>query len=267
MSKLLFSLGLLANCIGLVTLGFGIPVNAFSIGNTLIVSGTLLVAAGLILIGLWAVLRQLQVIAQVIREQAVGALAVRASVAASVPSEGVPAAVDTLPGADSEPNEGSAPLNWLRAKSKPGAVIPPANEPPVVAPLAEAISDSPAPAVPLPQRPRFQRPLGEPVEETETTISETAWSEPSSGIGSEVRVQQKERVAASNFSFSPSYQRDARAAVLAPPPQKPSLLKAGVIDGMAYRLYSDGSIEAEMPQGPIKFSSIDALRLHLEKQN
>ena len=44
-----------------------------------------------------------------------------------------------------------------------------------------------------------------------------------------------------------------------------SILKSGVIDGMAYTLYSDGSIEAEMPQGTMRFASIDELRDYLEQ--
>jgi hypothetical protein len=43
-----------------------------------------------------------------------------------------------------------------------------------------------------------------------------------------------------------------------------SILKSGVVEGMAYTLYSDGSIEAELPQGTLRFGSIAALRNHLE---
>ena len=44
-----------------------------------------------------------------------------------------------------------------------------------------------------------------------------------------------------------------------------AILKSGVIDGMAYTLYADGSIEAELPQGTVRFASVDALRSHLEQ--
>lgn len=57
-------------------------------------------------------------------------------------------------------------------------------------------------------------------------------------------------------------------AVEAPPvaeaPQPASVLKSGVVEGMAYTLYSDGSIEAQLPQGTLRFGSITALRHHLE---
>ena len=44
-----------------------------------------------------------------------------------------------------------------------------------------------------------------------------------------------------------------------------SVLKSGVVDGMAYTLYTDGSIEAELAQGVVRFGSIEELRNHLEK--
>jgi hypothetical protein len=67
-----------------------------------------------------------------------------------------------------------------------------------------------------------------------------------------------------------------QSAVVTPPPAAPapaappeartaSILKSGVIDGMAYTLYTDGSIEAQLPQGTVHFASIEELRLHLER--
>lgn len=44
-----------------------------------------------------------------------------------------------------------------------------------------------------------------------------------------------------------------------------SVLKSGVVDGMAYTLYSDGSIEAQLPQGTLRFGSITELRHHIEQ--
>src|SRR5262249_44237453 len=46
-----------------------------------------------------------------------------------------------------------------------------------------------------------------------------------------------------------------------------AVLKSGVVDGMAYTLYVDGSIEAELPQGTVRFASIHELRNHLEKNS
>jgi hypothetical protein len=57
------------------------------------------------------------------------------------------------------------------------------------------------------------------------------------------------------------------------PPAKPAapaattpdatVYKSGVIDGMAYALFMDGAIEAELPQGKVKFASIDELQTYL----
>ncbi len=58
-----------------------------------------------------------------------------------------------------------------------------------------------------------------------------------------------------------------------PPPLPPAteaagvtVIKSGVVDGMAYSLYSDGSIEAQMPEGMLRFASLDELRKHLEQR-
>lgn len=50
----------------------------------------------------------------------------------------------------------------------------------------------------------------------------------------------------------------------APAPQV-TVLKSGMVDGMAYTLYSDGSIEAQLPQGTLRFGSITELRNHIEQ--
>jgi hypothetical protein len=50
-----------------------------------------------------------------------------------------------------------------------------------------------------------------------------------------------------------------------PKPRAIAILKSGVVDGMSYTLYVDGSIEAELPQGTLRFASIHELRAHLEQ--
>jgi hypothetical protein len=56
-------------------------------------------------------------------------------------------------------------------------------------------------------------------------------------------------------------------AVPADRPSAVTILKSGVIEGMAYTLYSDGSIEAQLPQGTLRFGSIAALRDHIESKS
>lgn len=48
-------------------------------------------------------------------------------------------------------------------------------------------------------------------------------------------------------------------------PSSVSVLKSGVVEGMAYTLFSDGSIEAQLPGGTLRFASITELRSHIEQ--
>ncbi len=51
------------------------------------------------------------------------------------------------------------------------------------------------------------------------------------------------------------------------PPRSVAILKSGVVDGMAYTLYADGSIEAQLPHGTVRFGSIAELRAHIENNS
>jgi hypothetical protein len=48
-----------------------------------------------------------------------------------------------------------------------------------------------------------------------------------------------------------------------PPVPEVTVLKSGTIGGMAYKLYSDGSIEADLPDGTLRFASLQELRDHV----
>lgn len=54
---------------------------------------------------------------------------------------------------------------------------------------------------------------------------------------------------------------DEDASDLAPP--KPAVLKSGVIEGMSYTLYADGSVDAELASGMRHFASIGDWRAHM----
>jgi len=47
--------------------------------------------------------------------------------------------------------------------------------------------------------------------------------------------------------------------------EAPAVLKSGVIDGMGYTLYTDGSIDAAFGNDTLRFASIEDLRRHLEQ--
>src|SRR5262245_66576118 len=64
MAVLLFSVGTFALVAGLLMVGFGIPINKFSFGNTLISAGTTAAVGGLVIIGLGVVAGQVRRLAE-----------------------------------------------------------------------------------------------------------------------------------------------------------------------------------------------------------
>jgi hypothetical protein len=98
---------------------------------------------------------------------------------------------------------------------------------------------------------------------------EDAWPRADRGRPGEVPPQRR----LSRPSAQPAESNGAAVAARpAPPSTRPeeqpavTVLKSGVVDGMAYSLYSDGSIEAQMPEGMMRFASIDELRAHLDQR-
>jgi hypothetical protein len=339
MTIVLLAVGLLATAAGFVTIGFGIPINAFSLGNTLIIAGTIAVASGLILIGLAIAIGQLRKIAQTLMAQprparaaesaeamATPRVTITAAAAPAVPSrppaakppempepvmpdleplhssEPVrtpePRATDNLfPAAAAE----SPPLDWLRVKSKPPASGPMV-EPPMVevqdeAPLSPRPSQRPAAPAQHADEPKVWSPSRDTA--TAQTAATRRVEQPMPRATPQVEAPKEkdrfgfdlvwpDRAAAAPAGEGPK--REPALEMPIPPvparpresqpvekraepvPRKPAaergpaILKSGVIDGMPYTLYADGSIEAQLPQGTVKFASVDALRAHLEKQ-
>ena len=48
-------------------------------------------------------------------------------------------------------------------------------------------------------------------------------------------------------------------------PRPLPILKSGVIEQIAYTLFADGSIETQMPEGVVRFASIEEFLGHLKK--
>ena len=62
--------------------------------------------------------------------------------------------------------------------------------------------------------------------------------------------------------MSPAARLAPHVSTPATPPEA-TVYKSGVIDGMAYTLFMDGAIEAELPQGRVRFASVDELQRYL----
>jgi hypothetical protein len=130
------------------------------------------------------------------------------------------------------------------------------NEPLPPPPLQErraepppALDDEPWPSPPLPAPPRMER-------QTQASYFDTMWP-------ADTRVPNRPAVE------EPKPERKPELPAAAPPPlgEPVAILKSGVVDGMAYTLYVDGSIEAELPHGTLRFASINELRDHLAKSS
>lgn len=76
-----------------------------------------------------------------------------------------------------------------------------------------------------------------------------------------------ESVAPAPAQPAPAELAAASEEAAAEPPASVSVLKSGVVEGRAYTLYSDGSIEAQFPQGMMRFGSITELRNHIESSS
>jgi hypothetical protein len=97
---------------------------------------------------------------------------------------------------------------------------------------------------------------------------EDAWPKADRGRNGDVPPQRR---SARTPPAAPEASASAPAEHGAPPPseaQQPgvTVLKSGVVDGMAYSLYSDGSIEAQMPEGLMRFASLDELTAHIDRR-
>src|SRR5262249_49930847 len=67
MSLMLSLLGIVIAAVGIAAIGFGIPINEFTLGTTLIVAGVSALTGGLILIGLAAVVAELGRLGEAVR--------------------------------------------------------------------------------------------------------------------------------------------------------------------------------------------------------
>jgi hypothetical protein len=285
---------------GLLAIGFGIPVKEFSFGNTLILSGAVVACTGMMMLGLWVLVRELKNIARQLglvipaesREgNTLPPAALGATLGNQAPEDGgflfsrdQPAAENA---GNAEPAASSPPLWQEEAASRDRvrADMPSAPEPveaePAVKPRRNLLFSSSsrkereraqartaAPSVDdLPPAPPAAPPASEPREPPPVTFDD-AWPKSERTRAADMPPRRSAR-APSTFTEASAGATGADRHPPAPlnedqPPV--TVLKSGVVDGMAYSLYSDGSIEAQMPEGMMRFASIDELRSHLDQR-
>jgi hypothetical protein len=281
---------------GLLAIVFGIPVKEFSFGNTVILAGAIAACTGAILLGLALVVRELQNIAR--RLGANPAATARADAerqpaagSGEQPAgDGFPFKRDrpaTADGAEAAAQPPGSPAPWQeevaardRGRSRGDAAPEPAPEPaPATKPRRNLLFSSssrkereraltagtadpakpdpgPAPVVPV-------VPVAAPAEPAPVTF-EDAWPQSERARSDALRRTRTPSTFAEPAAGAPTPDRPPVVRSEEPPPV--TVLKSGVVDGMAYSLYSDGSIEAQMPEGMMRFASIDELRSHLDQR-
>jgi len=282
---------------GVLAIGFGIPVKEFSFGNTLIVTGVIGACAGLIILGVSAVLRELKNIAARLGSGLPSDLAETATqpISAATAGEGSGFLLSRDQSGDRSDGAGAdlqstAPLSapWLeaatardRARSEASA----APEPVEIAPSPKPRRNLMFSSTSRKERERTQaRAAEQPAADPRSAPATAPVSEPSEAppatLGGAWPKSERSRpvdTAQRRGGHAPSTFGEASAGApvddgaqpAAGNEAKPSVtvLKSGVVDGMAYSLYSDGSIEAQMPEGMMRFASIDELRAHLDQRS
>ena len=287
MTLALLIAGIFAVVAGLLSILFGFSVREFSLGSPLIIAGTIAVCSGLLLAGLYLVVTELRGIARrlagapsEVRVRPVlpglagsGAVAPEPMAASAARTESAP-----------PPTPPAGPPPWqseAAARERPRPETPPEPEAPTppAAPeaprrrnllfastsrkereRAEAKTTEGAP-------PPHEAPAAPAAQDAPSASFDDAWPKPE-------RMRPPESPVGSRRP--PPRPPSAEAAPPPPPAPEPAaaapeqppvtVLKSGIVDGMAYSLYSDGSIEAQMPEGMMRFASIDELRSHLDQR-
>ncbi len=329
MSRLLYGVGAVIVVAGLVMIGFGIPVNEFSLGNTLIAAGVTAATGGLIITALGVVVSQLQRLNESLETRtplrsgrAVEMLDSARDIptASRIPFPPKPKAeaplreppvaephFETQMPADTGPVAAETSADEALAAPSFAPTLRNPEEPPVT--VEDDVSLSPPhPAAAtarglagLGERSTASRPLPPPMGDAAMSRqndqvgsrSETEWRPPEPAPPSTRKMptyfdsmwpaepkpakspavdDSKPTTKAAvepKIGVSPLQrpQAEAPARPASEPPRSVAILKSGVVDGMGYTLYVDGSIEAELPQGTLRFSSINELRSHLEKNS
>ena len=294
MSVVLFIIGVIAALLGAGMFAYGIPVKEFSFGNTLIIAGTTSAVGGLVIIAIGVAVGHLQHIAET--------LATRAPVPSSEPRDSFEPRTEAraAPGHISFPPP-PKPERTARA-SLPLLDEPVHTETHAEMPVSDHAALSAAPALQNPEAPATvteefevqdyedvllspQQPSPTPLPDFEPPKAPPRAERSSPAFEPPPRFEPPPQPSYFDAMWPPE-SKPARRPVTEPikpepkpvpaqvpvseaqnPESLPAILKSGVVDGMAYTLYVDGSIEAELPTGILHFVSINELRDHLAKNS
>lgn len=276
--------GTVVFCAGMLAIVFGIPIKEFSFGNTMIIVGSVVSSTGLVLIGLGILAREVR--------QAARRLGASPRLEATELDEVLVAQVPVPPPAPApvipEPRPAPrAPANgdFLFARDDPAAPSEAGEEFDFPPPTREQSARAERPertATASSERPRrdflfsSRRRRTEPEAAPDLSHDDEASAQAESGAResqsppsqSPPWVQASRSAAEEERASEPRHPLRPSRSFTPPPRREPevSVVKSGVVDSMAYSLYSDGSIEAQLPEGTVRFDSIEELRSHLDQR-
>jgi hypothetical protein len=277
----LLATGVGVSLLGLLAIGFGIPISDTSFGNALLIAGVVILCTGVVLIGMWLAVRE---VAKLFGAQSGQPVRV-APAPRTLPSNPFAApAVDPVVVAPAESvSASSAPASppWtseVAARAKPREPTPelPAAEP------AEALA--PAPDRPARRNLLFSTKRRDKIDgeqsprptalEAEPKVSfESAWPSPARTNGVADRGESATAVTEapeSGVDAAPQTNGpdDPAGVITTELPEGVTVVRSGTVDELAYTYYSDGSIEARIAgEKPIRFASLDALRAYVAQRN
>jgi hypothetical protein len=284
---LITGIGLLL--VGLLTVGFGIQLE-LSLGNTLIFTGAIVACTGVLMLGLWMVVRELKNIARglgegIPAESPAGTWRqprVDRTGSVVAPEDGELLFPRDQPGPERAANAApSSPLPWHeetasrdRLRHNAPAAGEPADAAPAARPRRNLMFSSSRKERERGQERTADSPGAPPVAgsgEPPPASFDDAWPKSERARAPDAQPSRRSGRAPSTFTQAgPAASGGERDPPAAPNPNEgpppATVLKAGVVDGMAYTLYSDGSIEAQMPEGMMRFASIEELRAHLDQR-
>jgi hypothetical protein len=289
MSLILLVFGILITGAGVVAIALGVPAGDSALGQTWIMTGALAAVGGPMLIGFGAVVTQLNAIVEALRVRPAAHIP-RLTDARQPPEvQRRPEAVEARP-PDPRPPEPRAPepppvepaapaaaidvsgsaLGRLRSSmARPDRVVTNVED----VPLSPNGNGNGHHAEPKPMQ--KSEPEVRPGASTEPRLDflfrpkapRPAHSEPFDAMWPKRRGPADQPKPDEVARQSPS---SSSGGELRPPEREPrsvAILKSGVVDGMAYTLYADGSIEAQLPHGTVRFGSIAELRAHIENNS
>ncbi|MBI3698886.1 MAG: hypothetical protein HY242_00390 [Afipia sp.] len=249
--------GTVVLCVGVLTVVFGIPIKEFSFGNTMILAGAVMACTGLVLMGLYFVSRELRNLTR------------RLEAGLPVSAVGSFASRDVAPAGRGRTAAPSQPKNIRGSQGREEGLFP---RDPQAADLDsfDDLADHSPSALPSANAPSLSAPWQD---EPPVRTRSASPPEPVDRHRRDVPFTSRRRDVTEEIGDfpgspdSPSPLRNGRSGPRRGDAASVSIVKSGVVDSMAYSLYSDGSIEAQMPEGMVRFSSIEELRSHLDQRH